>query len=489
MTIFLIAFWWLVVFNAVWGMTKGAPVHRSPCVHPDVYRVLQDKTAINLLVTMREGTTAAINEAGALNLPLALGSSASSRGARIKQLVDSLKKTASTVQQPVMKLLEEQTKTAATYSSSTTFWISNQIYVADASMELLQQLQQESSIAEIHEEKILTIGNHFKSEHSDDAESGTKIHAWGVGKIGAEVVWAKGIMGANITIAAIDTGVRASHEALRSNFRADYGWFDPETKSAAPFDFSGHGTHVMGSIVGAKGIGVAPKAKWMACRGCRSTTSCLESSLLACAQFVLCPTDPKGKTPKCSKAPRVVNNSWGVVHGAANFSAVVAAWQAAEIIPVFSIGNSGSFKSCGTVAAPGDSSNVIGVGATSSNDFLLPQSSTGPSPDGHIKPDIVAPGVRIYSAWWTRDNVYTIASGTSMASPHVAGAVALLLSAQPELTYDQIWSALTTSAVTNRSIVDISSCGNISASKFPNNIYGYGRIDVYRAVQLLGLTP
>ncbi|KAF1785055.1 Peptidase S8, subtilisin, Ser-active site [Phytophthora cactorum] len=344
---------------------------------------------------MREGTTAAINEAGALNLPLALGSSASSRGARIKQLVDSLKKTASTAQQPVMKLLEEQTKTAATYSSSTTFWISNQIYVADASMELLQQLQQESSIAEIHEEKILTIGNHFKSEHSDDAESGTKIHAWGVGKIGAE--------------------------ALRSNFRADYGWFDPETKSAAPFDFSGHGTHVMGSIVGAKGIGVAPKAKWMACRGCRSTTSCLESSLLACAQFVLCPTDPKGKTPKCSKAPRVVNNSWGVVHGAANFSAVVAAWQAAEIIPVFSIGNSGSFKSCGTVAAPGDSSNVIGVGATSSNDFLLPQSSTGPSPDGHIKPDIVAPGVRIYSAWWTRDNVYTIASGTSMASPHVAG--------------------------------------------------------------------
>ncbi|ETI52959.1 hypothetical protein F443_04029 [Phytophthora nicotianae P1569] len=469
-------------------MSKGAPLHSGPRVHPDVYRVFQSKTKMNLIVTMREGTAAATNEASALNRPLE--SSAASRGARIHQLVDSLKESASSAQQYVLNLLNDQTKTTTTRSTPTTFWISNQIYVEDATMELLQQLEMESSIAEIHEEQILTIGDNFKVEHSDDAESGTKIHAWGVGKIGAEAVWAKGIVGANVTIAAIDTGVRASHEALRSNFRADYGWFDPETKSAAPLDLSGHGTHVVGSIVGSKGIGVAPKANWMACRGCRSTTSCLESSLLSCAQFVLCPTDSKGKNPRCSEAPRVVNNSWGVVQGAANFSAVIAAWQAAEIIPVFSIGNSGSFKKCGTVASPGGNSNVIGVGATSSNDFLLPQSSTGPSPDGRIKPDIVAPGVRIYSAWWTRDNVYTIASGTSMASPHVTGAVALLLSAQPELTYDQIWAALTASAVKNISFVDSASfhlsCGNISSFTSPNNVFGYGRLDVNRAMQLLG---
>ncbi|EEY58079.1 serine protease family S08A, putative [Phytophthora infestans T30-4] len=435
---------------------------------------------------MREGTTAAINEGSTLSTG---GSNPVSRGDRIKHLVDSLKKSAWSTQQPVMNLLNEQAKTTATSLSATTFWISNQIYVADASMELLQRLRMESSIAEIREEQILTMGGHFKAEHSDDAEPRTKIHAWGVGKIGAEVVWAKGIMGANVTIATIDTGVRASHEALRSNFQGDYGWFDPETKSGAPFDLSGHGTHVIGSIVGVNGVGVAPKANWMACRGCRSTTLCLESSLLACAQFVLCPTDPKGHNPKCSKAPRVVNNSWGAVQGAANFSAIIAAWQAAEIIPVFSIGNSGSFNSCGVVASPGDSSMVIGVGATRSNEFLLPQSSTGPSADGRIKPDIVAPGDRIYSAWWTRDNVYVIASGTSMASPHVAGAVALLLSAQPDLTYDQIWGALAISAAKDRSVVDNaafhSSCGNISALMFPNNIFGYGRLDVDRAVQLL----
>ncbi|KAG7380619.1 hypothetical protein PHYPSEUDO_007013 [Phytophthora pseudosyringae] len=433
---------------------------------------------------MREGTTAAIEEADVL--ALILGSHSASRGARIEQLVDSLKVSASQSQQTVMKLLDEKAKTASTFSFSSTLWISNQIYVADASIELLRQLELESSIAEIHDEQILTMGDHFNVEH---AESGTKIQAWGVGKIGTEAVWAMGIAGENVTIAAIDTGARASHEALRSNFRGDYGWFDPETKTAAPFDFSGHGTHVMGSIVGVKGIGVAPKAKWMACRGCRSTTSCLESSLLACAQYVLCPTDPMGKNANCSKAPRVVNNSWGAIHGVANFSAVIAAWQAAEIIPVFAIGNSGSVDTCGTVASPGDASSVIGVGATSSEECLLPQSSTGPSPDGRIKPDIVAPGARIYSAWWTRDNVYTIASGTSTASPHVAGAVALLLSAQPELTYDQIWRAIATSAVKGGSIANNAaghlSCGNISAPAFPNNIFGYGRLDVQRAVEAI----
>ncbi|KAI9989871.1 hypothetical protein PInf_020162 [Phytophthora infestans] len=200
---------------------------------------------------MREGTTAAINEGSTLSTG---GSNPVSRGDRIKHLVDSLKKSAWSTQQPVMNLLNEQAKTTATSLSATTFWISNQIYVADASMELLQRLRMESSIAEIREEQILTMGGHFKAEHSDDAEPRTKIHAWGVGKIGAEVVWAKGIMGANVTIATIDTGVRASHEALRSNFQGDYGWFDPETKSGAPFDLSGHGTHVMGSIVGVNGI-------------------------------------------------------------------------------------------------------------------------------------------------------------------------------------------------------------------------------------------
>ncbi|OWZ09336.1 Serine protease [Phytophthora megakarya] len=429
---------------------------------------------------MREGTTVTLQKVGALLEPTSLP-----RGTRIEHLVDSLKTLAATAQAPVLKLLNERIKT---FTSSSTLWISNQLYIEDASIELLQRLKLESSIAEIHKELILTIGNHFKDEHLhvDDAESGMENLRWGAEKIGAVAVWAEGFTGTSITVAAIDTGVRGTHEALRSNFRGDYGWFDPETKSLTPLDISGHGTHVMGSIVGANGIGVAPNATWIACRGCKSTKLCLESSLVACAQFVLCPTDPNGNNANCSEAPRVVNNSWGIVHKAANFSAVIAAWQAAEIIPIFAIGNSGSLKTCGTVASPGDAINVIGVGATTSDDFLLPQSSTGPAPDGHIKPDIVAPGARIYSAWWTRDNIYTITSGTSTAAPHVAGAVALLLSVNSYLTYEQVWTALTTTAVHDGTIANnvAQSCGNTSAltTVVPNNIFGYGRLNVLSAV-------
>lgn len=195
----------------------------------------------------------------------------------------------------------------------------------------------------------------------------------------------------------------------------------------------------------------------------------------------------EGRKADCSKAPHVVNNSWGVIRGStATLTAVIAAWQAAGIIPVFSIGNSGSSKTCGTVVSPGDMANVIGVGATNYNDMLLPESSTGPSVDGRIKPDIVAPGVRIYSAWWTRDNVYTITSGTSVASPHVTGAAALLLSAKPELTYEKVWTALATTATRDEDLESNAalhaSCGNISSSTHPNNIFGFGRLNIQLAL-------
>ncbi|KAL4144806.1 hypothetical protein PRNP1_013931 [Phytophthora ramorum] len=447
------------------------------------------------MVTMRGGTAAALEEAETLSSPSSSEANVTLRGDRITRLVKSLKTSATLAQRSVIKLLDQK---AATFASSTTLWISNQLFIANASMELIQRLALESSIVEIHEEQSLSMGNSFKEEHFElfelmsglDLPLRTNTQAWGVGKIGAEAVWAQGVIGENVTVGTIDTGVRATHEALRDNFRGDYGWFDPETKRAEPYDTSGHGTHVVGSIVGVNGIGVAPGAKWMTCRGCRSTTSCLESSLLACAQFVLCPTDPEGENYDCRKAPRIVNNSWGTARGAVNFSAVIAAWRAAEIIPIFAIGNSGSSKTCSTVESPGEASNVIGVGATSSEDVLLPQSSTGPSIDGRVKPDITAPGVRIYSAWWTRDNVYTITSGTSMAAPHVAGAVALLLSAKPELTFEQVWTALTSAAVRDGNLVKNAAfhslCGNISASTFPNNIFGYGRVDVQRAVAAVG---
>jgi hypothetical protein len=93
------------------------------------------------------------------------------------------------------------------------------------------------------------------------------------------------------------------------------------------------------------GIGVAPGAKWMACKGC-ATSSCGQDALISCGQFMICPTQPDGTSPDCNKTPQLVSNSWGGGQGRPMFHEVIAAWSAAGIIPLFSNGNSG--PSCGS---------------------------------------------------------------------------------------------------------------------------------------------
>jgi subtilisin family serine protease len=195
-----------------------------------------------------------------------------------------------------------------------------------------------------------------------------------------------------------------THEALRDNYYGDYGWFDPYEMSDFPIDNNGHGTHVTGTMVGNKGIGVFPQGKWMACKGCFSNT-CDTSALILCAQFITCPTMPDMTARNCSKAPHVVNNSWGsTVGGLTWFDVVIEAWHEAGIIPVFSAGNAGS---------PGDR-DVISVGATTSNETIAYFSSRGPSIDGKLKPEVSAPGHLILSSYSVNDESYAIASGTSM---------------------------------------------------------------------------
>ncbi|RQM27088.1 hypothetical protein B5M09_006030 [Aphanomyces astaci] len=243
---------------------------------------------------------------------------------------------------------------------------------------------------------------------------------WGVDKIQASAVWATNATGTGIVVANIDTGVRLTHEAVSSNWRSDFGWFDPDAGSTTPSDSNGHGTHVMGTIAGqVNGIGVAPGAKWIACLGCPNS-SCPQATLTACAQWLLCPTDALGNKD-CTKAPHVINNSWGSTDGASTwFEPSISAWRAAGIIPVFSNGNSGN--DCGTVGSPGMSPQVIAVGATDSTDGLAYFSSRGPTYDNRIKPDLAAPGVNIVSAYAATDTTYAYMTGTSMAAPHVTGA-------------------------------------------------------------------
>jgi subtilisin family serine protease len=443
---------------------------------------------------MRDGTSSVLE-----NAHEAETAASDSRGDQIASLVDKLESSAKDSQQSVSSLLaQESDSSTSLFSSSKSFWITNQVYVKDATAELLIKLMGESNVAEIREEAIFSIeeptsvtvlsDSAITVDTNGSVAVGEAITAaWGVAKIGAVDVWAKGFTGENVVVATIDTGVRSTHQSLRDNFLGDYGWFDPVANTTTPTDGAGHGTHVTGLIAGTKGIGVAPGSKWMACRGCATADTCAEAAMLSCAQFVLCPTDVAGSSASrnCSKAPHIINNSWGGPQGDTTFASVIQAWRQAGIIPLFASGNIVA-NGCGTVRSPADNADVIGVGATTSTDSLWAYSAMGPTPAGLLKPEVVAPGSEVYSAWRTRDNVYAIASGTSMAAPHAAGVAALLLGAQPNMTFDEVRSALEASANRTSLVSASRTCGNTSDSEFPNNIFGYGRVDALAAISKLG---
>jgi subtilisin family serine protease len=262
-------------------------------------------------------------------------------------------------------------------------------------------------------------------------------------------------------------------------FDHDYDWWDPAhvCPGGVPCDNVAHGTHVMGTMVGRapqNAIGVAPKAKWIAAKGCEGM-SCSDANLVSSGQFMLAPTNRKGRRPRPGLRPDVVSNSWSVAGDNGFYQGVVDAWVASGIVPVFSGGGSG--PSCGTIEAPASYLNSYGVGAFDASHAIAAFSSRGPSPfGGEIKPNIAAPGVNIRSS--VPGDAYEIYSGTSTASPHVAGTVALMLGANPSLRGDV--DALRT--ILDHSSVDSPDprCGGTDED---NDVFGEGRLDALAAVR------
>ncbi|XP_021943582.1 bacillopeptidase F-like [Folsomia candida] len=210
--------------------------------------------------------------------------------------------------------------------------------------------------------------------------------------------------------------------------------------------------------------------QWVACRGLNHQGSGTEANLINCGQWVL----------TANPRPNIVSNSWGGGSGATWYNTVVSAWRSAGIIPVFAIGGSGS--SCRSVGSPGDQPNLISVGATTDTDAMATFSARGPNARGELKPEVSAPG-NIVSCG-TGANNYVTMSGSSMATPHTAGAIALLMSANPSWGYDQIFTALTTTPAHPTLSNADRNCGLPEGGDFPNHAFGYGRIDVAAALGL-----
>ena len=232
----------------------------------------------------------------------------------------------------------------------------------------------------------------------------------------------------------------------------------------------------MGTMVGDDGdpgtnqIGVAPHAKWIAAKGC-----CLDEALLSSAQWILAPTDQDGDNPRPDLRPDIVNNSWGGGSGDPFFRPAVEAWIASGIFPAFSNGNTG--PGCGTAGSPGDMAESYSAGAFQQSGAISGFSARGPSAFGGIKPDIAAPGSSVRSSVNSSDSAYALFSGTSMASPHVAGTVALVWSQSPELRGD----IARTRALLGQTAVDVdnTSCGGTAGY---NNVWGEGKLNALAAV-------
>jgi subtilisin family serine protease len=298
-----------------------------------------------------------------------------------------------------------------------------------------------------------------------------------VDKVNAPALWDLGYRGQGVVVASMDTGVDATHPDLAGRWRGGTNsWYDPNGEHpSTPTDVNGHGTATMGVMVGGDAggtsIGLAPEARWIAVkifndRGVASSTAVHRGF-----QWLL---DPDGN-PATADAPDVVNNSWTMSAAGCilDFQTDLRNLRAAGILPVFSAGNYGPTP--GTVFSPANNPEAFAVGATDNADALDESSSRGPSACGPAPtPQLVSPGVNIH----TTDlyGFYTDASGTSLAAPHVAGALALLLSAFPDLPADRQAAALQAGAV------DLGTPG-------PDNDSGYGRLDVLAAYRWLATTP
>jgi subtilisin family serine protease len=320
---------------------------------------------------------------------------------------------------------------------------------------------------------------------------------WNIAAIGADRVWDElGANGQGIVVGESDSGVQGDHPALRDSYRGrggqdDYNWLDPWNGSRSPTDLGGHGTHTTGTILGAGGIGVAPGAQWI---GCVNLARNLANPpyYLDCLQFMLAPYaqngDPFEGDP--SRAAHVLNNSWGCppLEGcdAGVLEPAVRALRAAGIFVVASAGNEGRASDgeprCESVSDPiAIYDAAFSVGAIDRFGNLADFSSRGPvtvDGSGRIKPDIVAPGVDVFSA--LPGGSYGENSGTSMAGPHVAGVVALVWSAQPKLIGD---IDRTEQILIQTAQPYTGAPSRCAGSELPSNDAGYGVVDAYAAVQ------
>jgi subtilisin family serine protease len=462
------------------------------------------KIAPDVLSATAGGQVAPIAILLAEQADLSAAYSITDRDARGRFVYDNLRSHAGRTQAGLRAELD------ALGTGYTSFWVANVIFT-HGDRALVERLAARSDVKLIESNaRRRVIAGPVLPGKADGSLSPEAVE-WNIARVHAPEVWSLGYRGEGIVIGINDTGVQWDHPALKPQYRGwngatadhNYNWHDaihtdPSTcpgNSPVPCEGYSHGSHVTGIAVGDDGvgnqIGVAPGADWIACRSMDTAGNGTPQTYTECLQFFLAPYDLAGQNANPDLRPHVVNNSWGCTPSEGCDSAnlqvlkpIVENVQAAGILVVSSAGNSGS--TCGSVNQPiAIYDATFTTGGTTITDELWSGSSRGPvTVDGsnRLKPNISAPGQNVRSS--LKGGGYGQLTGTSMASPHVAGSVALLWNAWPDLQRD---ITTTKTLLQNTADPDITVpggqvCGGTGPTTIPNNLFGYGLVDAYAAV-------
>lgn len=476
-------------------------------IAPFVIESLNTSTSIPVLVKMK--TQADLS---------AIENSRMPRSERLKTVYSTLTNVAMDGQANIVKMLDAK---GVQYRR---FYITNMIAVFGANEALIKELAARDDVAKIYGNPTVKLNRPsemalFMAALKSDRPLDDTVVGDNITYSKADQVWAKyGKAGDGIIVAGQDTGVEFDHPALLKQYRGNtgdkishaYSWHDAIHKDTpansdgnrcgydldTPCDDGDHGSHTMGSIVGSDGdkniIGMAPNAKWIACRNMDGGAG-TPATYIECFEWLLAPY-AHGANPMMdgdpTKAAHIINNSWGCPEeegcSADEIAPSLAAMKAAGILVIVSAGNEG--PGCSTIKDPPawHSALTLSVGAYDHRKNTIADfSSRGPSKiDGEIGPDVVAPGVAIRSS--VPGKKYAggfMWSGTSMAGPHVAGAAALLWSVRPELIGDIVKTTEILKA-TGIAKTTQENCGDVAGTTIPNNTFGMGFIDIMKAINM-----
>ncbi|MFC1595658.1 S8 family serine peptidase [Candidatus Margulisiibacteriota bacterium] len=376
----------------------------------------------------------------------------------------SFKLAARQSQQSIIEILQNarQTSEVSEYES---FWIVNAIKVT-ASSAFFESIANRDDIKKIDLDHKIHLPKPVEGQITTAKQLIPAATQSNLSQISVDTVWnnyrvnSTQLLGSSIKVAIIDTGIDYNHTLLSSNIVAQYDF--AENDADAFDDTSGHGTHVAGIVAAGDGIGVAPSASLLIARVFDDNDVGEISDLSSAAQWSI------------DNGARVINMSLGEETPGANTDmlSIINNIYNMGIVPVAAIGNQGPGDA--TTTSPGNCPNAIGVGAVDGSNTIASFSSRGPiSWDGtsYTKPDVSGPGVSIYSTKPAYQSNYGVLSGTSQATPHVAGVIALMLQANSTLGNSEIKQILKNTAD------DLGNPGE-------DNIYGSGVINAIDALYL-----